>query len=63
LRYYLVAVTVFILWVELGTIPYIDQYDSRPDYIYVEYLVYPREVLSTLLASYGLLMLVVGEMN
>ena len=63
LRYYLVAVTVFILWVELGTIPYIDQYDSRPDYIYVEYLVYPREVLSTLLASYGLLMLVVGGMT
>jgi len=60
LRYYLVAVTVIVLWVESGTIPYIDQYDSRPDYIYVEYLVYPREVLSTLLASYGLLMLMVG---
>ena len=60
LRFYLAAVTFFIVWVELGTIPYIDQYDSRPDYVYVEYLVYPREVLSTLLASYGLLMLLVG---
>ena len=63
LRYYMVAVAVFVFWVELGTIPYIDQYDSRPDYIYVEYLVYPREVLSTLLASYGLLMLIVGAVT
>jgi phosphoglycerol transferase MdoB-like AlkP superfamily enzyme len=60
LRYYMVAVAVFVSWVELGTIPFIDQYDSRPDYVYVEYLVYPREVLSTLLASYSLLMLLVG---
>jgi len=60
LRYYMVAVAVFVSWVELGTIPYIDQYDSRPDYIYVEYLIYPREVLSTLLTSYSLLMLLVG---
>lgn len=60
LRYYLAAVTFFIVWLELGTIPFIDQYDSRPDYVYVEYLIYPREVFSTLLASYGLLMLSVG---
>lgn len=60
LRCYLAVVTFFIVWLELGTIPFIDQYDSRPDYVYVEYLIYPREVLSTLLASYGLLMLLVG---
>ena len=36
LRYYLVAVTIFMVWIELGTIPYIDQYDARPNYIYVE---------------------------
>ena len=58
LRIYLVAVTMFILWIELGTIPYIDQYDARPNYIYVEYLKYPREVFSMLLASYGMLMVV-----
>ena len=63
MRYYMVAVAVFVFWVELGTIPYIDQYDSRPDYIYVEYLIYPREVLATLLASYGLLMLIVGAVT
>ena len=60
LRYYLVVVTFFVVWVELGTIPYIDQYDARPNYIYVEYLKYPREVFSMLLTSYGLLMVVVA---
>jgi len=60
MRYYLVVVTFLVVWVELGTIPYIDQYDARPNYIYVEYLLYPREVFSMLSASYGLLMIVVG---
>jgi len=60
LRYYLVAVTFFIVWVELGTIPYIDQYDARPNFIYVEYLKYPREVFSMLLTSYGFLMVLVA---
>ena len=59
-RYYLVAVTFFVVWVELGTIPYIDQYDARPNYIYVEYLKYPREVLSMLFTAYGWLMAAVG---
>jgi len=56
LRFYLVAVTMFILWIELGTIPFIDQYDTRPNYIYVEYLKYPREVISMLSVAYGMLM-------
>ena len=60
LRCYLVVVTMFVLWVELGTIPYIDQYDVRPNYIYIEYLKYPREVLTMLVVSYGTLMLLMG---
>jgi phosphoglycerol transferase MdoB-like AlkP superfamily enzyme len=60
LRLYLAVMTFFVVWVELGTIPYIDQYDARPNYIYVEYLKYPREVFSMLLTSYGLLMVIVG---
>jgi len=60
LRVYLAVATFFIVWVELGTIPYIDQYDARPNYIYVEYLKYPREVFSMLLTSYGPLMLLVA---
>jgi phosphoglycerol transferase MdoB-like AlkP superfamily enzyme len=59
LRVYLVAVTVFVVFVELSTIPFIDQYDARPNYLYVEYLKYPREVFATLMASYGLLLVTV----
>lgn len=60
LRCYLVAITFFVVWLELGTIPYIDQYDTRPNFIYVEYLLYPREVLSMLSAAYGVLIIIVG---
>jgi phosphoglycerol transferase MdoB-like AlkP superfamily enzyme len=56
LRCYLVFVTMFVCWLELGTIPYSDQYDTRPNFVYVEYLAYPREVFSMLFASYGMLM-------
>jgi len=59
LRGYLVLVTLFVVFVELGTIPFIDQYDARPNYLYVEYLKYPREVFATLMASYGLLLVIV----
>jgi phosphoglycerol transferase MdoB-like AlkP superfamily enzyme len=54
-RCYLVAAAFFVVWIEFGTISYIDQYDARPNYLYVEYLKYPREVLSMLLKSYTLL--------
>ena len=57
---YLLAVTLYVMWIEMGTIPYIDQYDARPNYIYVEYLKYPREIFSMLMASYGLLMALVA---
>jgi len=59
LRIYLVAVALFVVFVELSTIPFIDQYDARPNYLYVEYLKYPREVFATLMASYGLLLVTV----
>ncbi len=59
LRVYLVVVTLFVVFVELGTVPFINQYDARPNYLYVEYLKYPREVFATLMASYGTLLVTV----
>ena len=32
---------------EASSAPFIRQFDSRPNYLYVEYLAYPREVLAT----------------
>jgi len=60
LRVYLVAVTLFVVFVELSTIPFIDQFDARPNYLYVEYLKYPREVFATLKAAYGLLLVMIS---
>jgi phosphoglycerol transferase MdoB-like AlkP superfamily enzyme len=53
-RIYLVLWLCAILFMELATPSFIDQYDLRPNYLFVEYLEYPREVLSTLWAAYKL---------
>lgn len=39
-------------FVEAATISFIAQYDSRPNYLFVEYLAYPREVLAMLSGSH-----------
>ncbi len=39
---------VFIIFMELSTPPFMMQFDLRPNRLFVEYLSYPKEVLSTL---------------
>ena len=39
---------VFVILLEGSTAPFIGEYGTRPNYLYVEYLQYPREVLSML---------------
>ncbi len=41
-----------LLFMELATPSFINQYDSRPNYLFVEYLKHYREVGATLLAEY-----------
>ncbi len=43
-----------IVYMEVATIPFMAQYDSRPNRIFVDYLVYPREVFGTIWADYKL---------
>ncbi|MGD8383884.1 MAG: LTA synthase family protein [Lysobacterales bacterium] len=52
LRAYLLAVVVFCVFVEAGTIPFINEYDARPNYLYIEYLQYAHEVFATLIGAY-----------
>src|SRR5882672_538816 len=52
-RGYLVACFALVLFVELATPSFINQYDSRPNRLFVEYLIYPKEVVSTLVGGYG----------
>ena len=57
LRAYFAVCFAFVVFMELATPSFINQYDSRPNQIFVEYLIYPKEVGSTLVAAYGLQML------
>lgn len=50
--------TVFIVMVEGSTRAFIAEYGSRPNYLYVEYLRYPREVLSMLSGTHLLELIV-----
>lgn len=46
-----------IVYMELGTPGFINEYDKRPDRIFLEYLVYPREVFNVLWANHKLSLL------
>jgi phosphoglycerol transferase MdoB-like AlkP superfamily enzyme len=49
---YLGLAVALAFQVEASTLSFIREYDSRPNFIYVEYLSYPREVLGTLLGAH-----------
>ncbi len=49
LKFFLPLVLTIQLFVELTTIPFILEYGVRPNRLYIEYLIYPKEVLSMLL--------------
>jgi phosphoglycerol transferase MdoB-like AlkP superfamily enzyme len=52
LAYYFLAAFAAVNFLELATPAFIDQYDSRPNRLFFEYLVYPKEVASTLWGAY-----------
>lgn len=49
--YFLVFLFLFLL-MELSTPDFIAQYDTRPNRLFLDYLIYPKEVIGTLLKSY-----------
>lgn len=51
----LLAVAAAILvYMEVATRPFVAQYDSRPNHLFIDYLIYPREVFGTIWAGYKL---------
>ncbi|MCF6310154.1 MAG: sulfatase-like hydrolase/transferase [Sulfurimonas sp.] len=52
LKYYFVVVLSVLIYMENATFPFIAEYDVRPNYLFVEYLIYPKEVFSMILADY-----------
>ncbi len=45
------------VYMEVATFPFIAEYDNRPNRLFVEYLMYPKEVVGMLLADYKLALL------
>ena len=49
--YFILFLFIFLL-MELSTLDFIHQYDTRPNRLFLDYLIYPKEVIGTLLKSY-----------
>jgi phosphoglycerol transferase MdoB-like AlkP superfamily enzyme len=49
---YLLLVIGVFGFMEIATIPFINEYDTRPNLLFVEYLRYPQEVMSMLFVGY-----------
>jgi len=54
LKLYFALVFVLLIYMENATFPFFNQYDVRPNFKFVEYLVYPQEVARMLLADFKL---------
>ena len=52
-RVWLVLVAVGLLYMELATPSFINEYNLRPNRLFIEYLIYPREVFGMLIKSHG----------
>lgn len=57
LRVWLVLVTCVLAFMELATPDFMTEYGLRPNRLFVEYLIYPREVASTLVKGHALSLL------
>jgi phosphoglycerol transferase MdoB-like AlkP superfamily enzyme len=51
-NFYFILFLFLLLVMELSTLDFINQYDTRPNRLFLDYLIYPKEVVGTLLKSY-----------
>jgi len=54
LKYYFLIVLSILIYIEIATFPFVAQYDVRPNYLFVEYLIYPKEVFGMIFKEYKL---------
>lgn len=52
LRIWLTSGSVFILFMEIATPAFIETYDLRPNRLFIEYLIYPKEVATMLIEGH-----------
>lgn len=48
------AAAAVLVYMEVATVPFVAQYDSRPNHLFIDYLAYPQEVFGTIWADYKL---------
>lgn len=49
---YFLTFLFLILFMELASHDFINEYDTRPNKLFIDYLIYPKEVMGTLVKSY-----------
>lgn len=54
LKFYIITFIVVAIFIESASFPFFAQYDLRPNYLFIEYLEYPKEVSSLLFKDYKL---------
>lgn len=54
LNFYILVFIVIAIFIESASFPFFAQYDLRPNYLFIEYLEYPKEVSSLLFKDYKL---------
>ncbi|SUQ23974.1 phosphoglycerol transferase [Vibrio mimicus] len=54
LRAWITAGLWLVVYMEVATPPFIIEYDLRPNRLFVEYLIYPKEVFGMLWSGYKL---------
>jgi phosphoglycerol transferase MdoB-like AlkP superfamily enzyme len=54
LRIWLIIGLWFLVYMELATPAFINEYDLRPNRLFIEYLIYPKEVINMLWGGYKL---------
>ena len=62
LKYYFLVVLSIAIYIENATFSFIQQYDVRPNYLFVEYLIYPKEVFAMIFADYKIELFVAFSM-
>ena len=62
LKYYFLEIISFLSIIEISTFPIIEQYDVRPNYLFVEYLEYPKEVFGVIFSDYKLVLFIAFTM-
>ena len=59
LNYIITLIFSFLIFMEVATIPFMKQYDLRPDNVFFAYLTHPKEVMGTLVGGF-LIWLILG---